>query len=142
MTLVVATGTFSVLHPGHITYLEEARELGDRLIVIVARDEFVRKRKNYCPIPEQQRLAVVQALKPVDDAILGDTEDMFKPIEELKPDIIALGRDQDFREEELEAELRKRGLEAKVVRIQNYWESELDSSKKIIARISEDASQG
>jgi len=142
MTLVVATGTFSVLHPGHITYLGEARKLGDRLIVIVARDEFVRKRKSSCPIPEQQRLDVVKALKPVDEAILGDKEDIFKPIEELKPDIIALGRDQDFREEELEAELRKRGLEAKVVRIQNYWESELDSSKKIIARISEDASQG
>ena len=139
MTLVVATGTFSVLHPGHITYLEEARKLGDRLIVIVARDEFVRKRKNSCPIPEQQRLAVVGALKPVDEAILGDKEDIFKPIEELKPDIIALGRDQDFREEELEAELRKRGLKAKVVRVQGYWESELDSSKKIIARIRENS---
>ena len=142
MTLVVATGTFSVLHPGHITYLEEARKLGDRLIVIVARDEFVRKRKNSCPIPEQQRLAVVKALKPVDEAILGDTEDIFKPIEELKPDIIALGKDQDFKEGELEAELSRRGLKAKVVRVQGYWESELDSSKKIIARISEDASQG
>ncbi len=142
MTLVVATGTFSVLHPGHITYLEEARKLGNKLIVIVARDEFVRKRKNSCPIPEQQRLAVVKALKPVDEAIMGDTEDIFKPIEELKPDIIALGRDQDFREEELEAELRKRGLEAKVIRVQGYWESELDSSNKIIARIREDASQG
>ena len=142
MTLVVATGTFSVLHPGHITYLEEARTRGDRLIVIVARDEFVRKRKNSCPIPEQQRLAVVRALKPVDEAILGDTEDIFKPIEELKPDIIALGRDQDFKEEELEAELSRRGLKAKVIRVQGYWESELDSSKKIIARIREDASQG
>ena len=142
MTLVVATGTFSVLHPGHITYLEEAGKLGDRLIVIVARDEFVRKRKNSCPIPEQQRLGVVKALKPVDEAILGDTEDIFKPIEELKPDIIALGRDQDFREGELEAELRKRGLKAKVVRVQGYWESELDGSNKIMARIREDASQG
>ena len=142
MTLVVATGTFSVLHPGHITYLEEARKLGDGLLVIVARDEFVRKRKNSCPIPEQQRLAVVRALKPVDEAILGDKEDIFKPIEELKPDIIALGRDQDFKEGELEAELSRRGLKAKVVRVQGYWESELDSSKKIIARISEDASQG
>lgn len=139
MTLVVATGTFSVLHPGHITYLEEARKLGDRLIVIVARDEFVRKRKNSCPIPEEQRLAVVRALKPVDDAILGDTEDIFKPIEELKPDIIALGKDQDFKEEELEVELSRRGLKAKVVRVQGYWESELDSSKKIIARIRDDA---
>lgn len=137
MTLVVATGTFSVLHPGHITYLREARKLGDRLIVIVARDEFVRKRKNSCPIPEEQRLAVVRALKPVDDAILGDTEDMFKPIKELKPDIIALGRDQDFKEEELEAQLIQRGLKAKVVRVQGYWESGLDSSKKIIARIRE-----
>ena len=139
MTLVVATGTFSVLHPGHITYLEEARKLGDRLIVIVARDEFVRKRKNSCPIPEQQRLAVVKALKPVDEAILGDTEDIFKPIEELKPDIIALGKDQDFKEGELEAELSRRGLKAKVVRVQGYWESGLDSSNKIMARIRENS---
>jgi len=139
MTLIVATGTFAILHPGHITYLEEARKLGDKLIVIVARDEFVRKRKNSCPVPEEQRLSVVRALKQVDEAILGDKEDIFKPIEELKPDIIALGRDQEFSEQELEQELRKRGLKAKVVRIQGYWDSELDSSKKIIARIRENS---
>jgi len=142
MALIVATGTFAILHPGHITYLEEARKLGDKLVVIVARDEFVKKRKNSCPVPEEQRLAVVKALKPVDDAVLGDKKDMFKPIEELRPDIIALGRDQHFEEEELEAELRKRGLKAKVVRIQSYWDSGLDSTKKIIARIRENAPQG
>ncbi len=138
MTLVVATGTFSILHPGHIVYLEQARKLGDKLVVIVARDEFVKKRKNSCPIPEQQRLAVVRALKPVDEAILGDMEDIFRPIQGLNPDIIALGEDQEFREEELKQELSRRNLKARVVRVHRYWESDLDSSKKIIARLRDD----
>lgn len=144
MTTVVATGTFTLLHPGHVLYLEEARKLGDRLIVIVARDSMVEKRKNHRFVPEEQRLAVVKALKVVDSAVLGDDEDIFKPIMELKPDIIALGKDQDFDVEELSGELRERGLKTRVVRIQKYWDQGLHSSRHIIAKIKEreNASQG
>lgn len=137
MTTVVATGAFTLLHPGHVIYLEEAKKLGDKLIVIVARDTMVEKRKKQRFVTEDQRLAVVKALKSVDEAILGDDEDIYKPILRIRPDILALGKDQDFKEEELEEQLRKLGLRTKVVRIQKYWSEGLHSSRHIIARIRE-----
>ncbi len=134
MVRVVATGTFDIIHPGHIRYLEEAKKLGDELIVIVAREKNV-KHKPKPIIPDEQRVKVVSALKPVDKAILGDENDIFKPIMELKPDIIALGYDQHFDEKKLEDELRKRGLKTKVVRIKVKENCEFCSSTKIIKRI-------
>jgi FAD synthetase len=130
----VATGTFDIIHPGHITFLEEAKKLGDELIVIVAREKNV-KHKPKPVIPEEQRRKVVEALKPVDKAILGDRDDIFKPIMELKPDVIVLGYDQHFNESWLENELMKRGLNCRVVRIEKRVECELCSSAKIIERI-------
>ncbi len=134
MVRVVATGTFDIIHPGHIRFLEEAKKLGDELIVIVAREKNVRHKPKPI-IPEEQRRRVVEALKPVDRAILGDEEDMFKPIMELKPDVIALGHDQHFDEKKLEEELRRRGLNTKVVRINVKEECEFCSSTRIIKRI-------
>ena len=131
---VVATGTFDIIHPGHITFLEEAKKLGDELIVIVAREKNV-KHKPKPVIPEEQRRRVVEALKPVDKAILGDKDDIFKPIMELKPDIIVLGYDQHFDESWLEDELKKRGLNCRVVRIRKRVECEFCSSARIIDRI-------
>ncbi|MBN2251507.1 MAG: FAD synthase [Candidatus Altiarchaeota archaeon] len=135
MRTVLATGVFDLLHPGHVLYLEEAGKLGDRLVVIVARDETAEKRKNRIIVPEKQRLAVVKALKPVDEAILGDAKDFYAPVQKIDPDVIVLGKDQHFNEVELEEELKKRGLKARVVRLESYWEAELDSSRKIVERI-------
>jgi len=134
MKKVVATGTFDIIHPGHIKFLEEAKKLGDYLIVIVAREKNV-KHKPKPFIPETQRLRVVRALKPVDDAILGDEDDIFKPIEEIKPDVIALGYDQHFDEVWLKKELEKRGINAEVVRIKEIEDCSLCSSARIVERI-------
>ena len=134
MRKVVATGTFDIIHPGHIRFLEEAKKLGDYLVVIVAREKNV-KHKPKPIMPEEQRRRVVEALKPVDEAILGDEEDIFKPIERIKPDVIALGYDQHFDEEWLKKELEKRGIKAEVVRIREKEDCELCSSAKIIERI-------
>jgi FAD synthetase len=130
---VVATGTFDILHPGHLYYLEESRKLGDELFVIVARDANV-KHKPRPILPEDQRLRMVRALKPVDHALLGDLHDMFRPIAEIRPDIITLGFNQHFDEERLRQGLRDRGLDADVVRIPGYPGS-LASSSKIVERI-------
>ena len=134
MKKVVATGTFDIIHPGHIRFLEEARKLGDHLIVIVAREKNV-KHKPKPVIPEDQRLRVVRALKPVDEALLGDEDDIFKPIARIKPDIIALGYDQYFDEVWLKKELEKRGIEAEIVRIKKVEECSLCSSARIVERI-------
>ena len=136
MVRVLATGTFDILHPGHLLYLSEAKSLGDELYVIVARDSMV-KHKPKPIIPEGQRLEMVQALRIVDEAMLGSEKDMFEPLREIKPDIIALGKNQFFNEKELEAQLRKHGIKARVVRIRSFGECELCSSGAIIRRILE-----
>jgi len=133
---VVATGTFDIIHPGHVTFLREAKKLGDELIVIVAREKNVRHKPKPV-VPEEQRRKVVEAIKYVDKAILGDEEDIFRPIMELKPDVIVLGHDQHFNEEWLREELKKRNLECEVVRIKVKEDCPLCSSHKIIERILE-----
>jgi FAD synthetase len=95
MIRVLATGTFDILHPGHILYLQKAKELGDELYVIVSRDSMVHHKPKPI-IPEDQRLKIIQALKVVDDARLGSEYDIYEPLNTIKPDIIALGFDQHF----------------------------------------------
>ena len=134
MVRVLATGTFDILHPGHLLYLEEAKKLGDELWVIVARSSMV-KHKPKPLLPELQRLTMIRALKPVDQAILGDEHDMFKPLEDIKPDLIVLGHDQYFNAKELEEKIRSRGINAKVVRINAYEQCSTCSTGAIIRLI-------
>jgi FAD synthetase len=134
MRKVVATGTFDILHPGHLFYLTESRRLGDELYVIVARDVNV-KHKPPPILPEEQRLRMIRALKPVDHAQLGDIHDMFRPIDEIRPDVITLGYNQHFDEQELDEELRARGHSCRLVRIGRYDGAEFASSRAIVERI-------
>ena len=134
MKRVMATGVFDILHSGHLHYLQEAKELGDELYVVVATDATVRRRKHEPITPERMRVELVQALKPVDKAILGNEGDMYETVRSIEPDIIAIGYDQAFSERELEAELRKRGLKAQVVRLSKY-EDDLNGTRKIIQKV-------
>jgi FAD synthetase len=133
---VVATGTFDLLHTGHLFYLEESRRLGDELFVIVARDANV-KHKPKPVVPEDQRLKMVAALKPVDHAVPGDLHDMFRPIEEIRPAVITIGFNQHFDEEKLRSELDARSLSCEVVRIGKYSGDLYCSSSLIIRKIQE-----
>ena len=142
MVRVLATGTFEILHPGHLLYLEEAKKLGDELFVVVARDETVKNRKRTPIIPEEQRLRVVSALKMVDKAVLGSEKDMFEPLYSIKPDIVALGYDQAFDEENLERELNKRGFHSKVIRIKQHNSNAFCKAEAIIKRILRSAEEG
>ena len=135
MKKVVATGVFAILHPGHILFLEEAKKLGDELIVIVTRDKTLKKRGKPLYVPEEQRVRVINSLRVVDKAILGDDDDIFKPISEITPDIIAIGKDQEFDVKELEKKLRNRNLNVEVVKINKYLNDELCSTRKIVKRI-------
>lgn len=134
MTKVMATGVFDILHSGHLRYLQEAKLLGDELIVVVATDATVRREKHEPITPESMRLELVQALKPVDRALLGKEGDMFEIVREISPDIIVLGYDQGFDENKLQEDLAKRGLRAKVVRLSKYGE-DLNGTRKIIKKI-------
>jgi FAD synthetase len=133
---VVATGTFDILHPGHIYYLEESRKLGDELWVIVARDANV-KHKPHPIIPEEHRLQMVAALKPVSHAILGDKTDIFRPIQEIQPSVITIGFNQHFDESKLRQQLGERGMTPEIVRIGKYTDDDLCSSRFVVKRIIE-----
>ena len=144
MKTVLAAGVFDLLHYGHIKYLEEAKKLGGsnaRLVVIVARDETVRRMKGHPPvIPEDQRRAVIEALKVVDEALLGyEDMNMEAVIQQVDPDIVAVGHDQDDIKEEVEEVNREHNLDIKVVQIGRFGKEDLDSSSKIKSRIVEGA---
>jgi len=138
--VVLASGTFDLLHMGHVKYLEEAKKAGGEnaeLIVIVARDKTVEKRKGAKPVvPEDHRRALVEALQVVDEAILGFEDfNMDKVIERIKPDIIAVGHDQDKIAEQVREVIARKGLDIKVVQIGKFGRDELNSSLKIKRKI-------
>ena len=137
MVRVLATGVFDIIHLGHLHYLERSKDLGDELIVIVATDATVRKRKHEPITPEKMRLELVQGLKPVDKAVLGrDGSDIYEIVTELAPDIITVGYDQPFEPGTLEADLKERGLNVQVVRMP-HLDHDLDGTRKIIRKVIE-----
>ena len=133
---VVATGVFDLIHIGHAHFLNAAKDHGDHLTVIVANDATVRKMKGEPILSDQRRAEVVLQLKPVNEVVIGRTGDMLDIIvEEIKPDVIALGFDQRlFTRNELESKLFERGLRVKVVRLEEM-EQDLAGSRKIISKI-------
>ncbi|MEM2942657.1 MAG: adenylyltransferase/cytidyltransferase family protein [Candidatus Bathyarchaeia archaeon] len=141
--LVLATGAFDLLHFGHLKALEDAKKMGgrgSRLVVIVARDKTVEKRKGRRPIlPEDQRRLLVESLKPVDRAILGYEEpNIGAVIRKLKPDVIAVGYDQNDILEAVKEALRNYPRKVKVVQTRRYGPEDLNSSSKIKRKIIEE----
>jgi FAD synthetase len=135
MTRVMASGVFDIIHTGHISYLQQAKALGDELIVVVACDDTVRKNKHEPITPEKMRVQIVGSLKPVDRAILGKDGDIFDVVREISPDIIVLGFDQAFKEDDLRKRLEQNGLgHIKVARATEYGE-DLAATRRIIAKI-------
>ena len=144
MTKVLASGVFDLLHYGHIRFLEEAKRLGRpdaRLVVIVATDETVRKNKGRDPvIPENQRRALVESLKVVDEAILGYKDmDLESVLNRAKPDIVAVGHDQKEIMEQVLTLKDRKGLRLRVVQVGRFEEEDLNSSSKIRRKILNDS---
>ena len=144
MVTVLAAGVFDLLHYGHIRYLEEAKKAGGegaRLVVIVARDKTVQRLKGSPPvIPEDQRRAVIEALKVVDEALLGFEDlDLDRVIQQIKPDVVVVGYDQDGIKAQVEKIRKGRGLDFKIVQIERFGPEDLNSSSKIKSRIVEGA---
>ncbi|GAB3678585.1 adenylyltransferase/cytidyltransferase family protein [Halopiger thermotolerans] len=114
-TRVVAQGTFDLLHPGHVHYLEEAAAMGDELHVIVARAENITHKPDPV-LPDAQRRDTVAALEAVDRARLGHPEDFSVPIEAIDPDVLVLGHDQHHDEADVAAMLAEWGIDCRVER--------------------------
>ncbi|MCX6769039.1 MAG: FAD synthase [Candidatus Micrarchaeota archaeon] len=93
LTVVLTGGVFDVIHIGHVLALSEAAKLGNVLIVVVARDEFIRK-KGRKPLHNQKyRTEIVGAMRMVNLAVPG-AKDMTETLRRVKPDVIAYGYDQ------------------------------------------------
>jgi FAD synthetase len=132
---VMVGGTFDIIHPGHIYYLSEASKLG-LVYAVVARDSTVRRVKGREPVNDElTRLEVVNSLKFVYKAVLGDEENIFKSIEVVKPDVILLGPDQPVDERLISRYLDTIGLKAEVLRLPSRYKSETASTTNIINRI-------
>lgn len=123
MRKVMAFGTFDLLHKGHLYYLQSAKQQGDFLIVVVARDKNVAKFKGKAPIEDEtKRLANIKKLEFVDTAVLGSPDDMYSVIDKAAPDIVCLGYDQ----KSLNLELMRPSV--KIVRIDAYKPEKYKSS--------------
>ena len=141
MKRVMAVGVFDLLHAGHLHYMEQAKALGDHLTVVVAHDDTVRKRKHEPVTGQDLRLRMVQGLKPVDAAVIGNPPDVpiFDILPTINPDVIALGYDQEHAEDRIRAKLIELGYQGiAVTRVEGLSE-DLDGTRKIIARILERA---
>jgi rfaE bifunctional protein nucleotidyltransferase chain/domain len=131
IVVVFTGGVFDIIHPGHIYTLTAAKNLGDVLVVTVATDKTVNKMKGHAPLNgEDKRVELAAALRVVDLVLLGSETDMFEVVEQVKPDVIALGYDQKHDMDELALEARRRGLHIKVVRFDTPM-PEIKSSKII-----------
>jgi D-beta-D-heptose 7-phosphate kinase/D-beta-D-heptose 1-phosphate adenosyltransferase len=95
--VVFTNGCFDIIHAGHVTYLEQARELGDRLIVAVNSDESVRMLKGSGrPInPVDRRMAVLAGLEAVDWVVCFDDDTPRALLQCLRPEILVKGGDYD-----------------------------------------------
>lgn len=137
MVKVMAVGVFDLLHAGHLHYLEQAKSLGDELVVVVAHDDTVRSQKHEPVTSQDLRCRMVNGLKPVDKAIIGNSPGtpIFDILNVVKPDIIALGYDQKHSIDSIRVGLDKHGFsEVGLTRVEGLSD-DLDGTRKIIARI-------
>ena len=114
---VLVFGTYDVFHPGHEHHLRKAKLRGEKLYVVVARDETVKKMKGVNPQnSEKKRMARIKSLDFVHKVYLGGEGDKYKIIEKIRPDLICLGYDQTHFTRGLKEALKRRGLNPKIVR--------------------------
>ena len=119
---VVVFGIFDGVHEGHRSLFRQAKKHGDELVVIVGRDSASLKWKGKRPKHlEETRRDLVSKEERVDQTVLGDEEQSsYKVVEELNPDIICLGYDQNALEQDLRTWLSQREWNIPLIRLQPY----------------------
>ncbi len=122
----MAFGTFDLLHKGHLHYLSEAAKSGTELIIVIARDARVEKKKGRLPIHnENERLEKVQNAFPKATVMLGDKDDILAPLRKYIPDILVFWYDQYVPE----AAIKENFPTMKVVRVWGFEVETYKSSK-------------
>jgi FAD synthetase len=93
MKKVLAGGCFNLIHPGHKYFLKKAKKLGNFLVVVLTND--ANNRKPYA-VPAEQRKTALERLAIADKVLVGETDDFTAVLRKFRPDIIALGHDQEL----------------------------------------------
>ena len=127
---VMCFGTFDIIHPGHIKFLESVRNLGDELFVVVSRDERRAALQGKAPVHTQaERILVLTALSAVTEAVAGNKSDILVVIKKLKPAIIALGHDQVYGVDVLQSWCETQKKPPQIVRLPAYKRSRYSTSR-------------
>jgi cytidyltransferase-like protein len=120
LRVVLAGGVFDIIHPGHIHTLRAAKDLGNVLVVVIATDQTAQKMKNRKPLHNMNlRRDLVRSLSMVDYAIVGYEGNIFKSVENIRPNIIALGYDQIHQEKFIVDGCKKIGIAISIARLQS-----------------------
>jgi FAD synthetase len=122
-TRIMVFGTFDGIHPGHLNFFKQAKNLmkNSFLIVSIGRDKNVLKIKGKKPIlSETKRLAQVKKSGLADKVILAGQTKYLAHILKERPDIIALGYDQKEYVKELKKDLKNKGISIKIIRLKPY----------------------
>lgn len=94
MKKIITYGTFDLFHVGHLNILRRAKELGDYLVVAVSSDAFNEIKGKKCVIPDYERMAIVEAIKYVDEVIPeNDWEQKVRDVQEHNIDVFVMGDD-------------------------------------------------
>lgn len=127
---VLAFGTFDILHPGHISYLNQCKRFGDELTVVIARDETVLKLKGRKTVfDEQSRRMIISSLKCVNRAILGSRTNHYDVIKKARPNVVCLGYDHVITVGHFEAQLDTMGIkQPRIIRMKKWRASTFKSS--------------
>jgi glycerol-3-phosphate cytidylyltransferase len=127
---VMIFGTFDVFHKGHENFIKQARQYGDYLIAVVARDKTVAEIKGQdTTIKEKDRAGILRASGLLDEVVLGRLGDKYELLRQHRPDVICLGYDQRNFTGELRDKLEEFGLlETKIVRLKPYHPEKYKSS--------------
>jgi D-beta-D-heptose 7-phosphate kinase/D-beta-D-heptose 1-phosphate adenosyltransferase len=130
--LVATGGCFDLLHPGHLSLLRQARALGDALVVCVNSDESVRRRKGPSrPItPAADRIALLEALEPVDAVIMFAEDTPVALLETLRPDVWVKGGDYTISDLPEAPILRRHGAQIVIIPLVSGY-----STSRIVAAI-------
>lgn len=136
MKTVLLFGTFDFLHIGHLSLFQQAKELGDRLVVSVGQDANIEQLKGKAPEHTlEERLALVRSIRLVDEAIPGDTTiGAYTVFDIAQPDIVLVGYDQQELGDHVRSFIAEHGLDIDVQVAAPYKEGQHKSSviKKLL----------